>query len=320
MYFGNHIISQNDAFLASWICASLAFAILLIRLVAHRHQRRGFDTIAYVVAGSIVTLAARTICNALILHWGTINTPGLEDASKTRTSSILVLCARVLVTTYYWLQSILLLLFYREMMNHVSWIHKAIRLCWVIVGLTYFAVILATFLECRSVTYYWTRTPEGLPHQCTRAYAQILLQCVSNLVIDLILLVVSAPILKAQIRQWPANLQLGLLYLLGTFCIIVIGLKIHFIFRDGSVQHARSFWASVQVVVSTFVANAPSIYGAVKIVKRRRSSVMSLARLRTGESDYFNVSGPPPKPPVLKFPEWQDDTLSRPALARFGKP
>ncbi|GIZ39282.1 hypothetical protein CKM354_000267100 [Cercospora kikuchii] len=313
----SHVISQNEAFLASWICAALALTILVARLLTHQHRHRAWDTITAIIICSIAILVARTVLNALILRL--VNSPSIDDDNTLRTSSILVLAARVVVTAYYWLQCVILLLFYREMLNHISWIHQVIKVCWVVIGTTFLAVILATFLECRPINHYWTTSPDG-PHQCTRAYVQILLQCVSNLVIDGLLLLIATPILKAQAKVFPRNLQLGFLYILGTFSIILIALKIHFIFKDGSVQHARSFWASVQVVVCTFVANAPSIYGAVKNVKRRRSSVMSLARIRTNESNYFEMPGPPPKPPVLKIPKWADNPRSKSASPRIGEP
>ncbi|KAK4635448.1 hypothetical protein CLAFUW4_02259 [Fulvia fulva] len=261
--------------------------ILLVRLATHWHQHRRLNATTWIVISSILVLLARTICNALILRWATAFSPTSGTTpSMARVGSILTLISRVLVTTYYWLQSIELLLFYRDMMAHIPWICRVIKMTWLVLAGTYTAVVLATFLECRPITLYWSLTP-GSTHPCRRAYTQLLLQCLSNALIDILLLTISAPILQAQARAFPRNLQLGLLYILGFFCIIVIGVKIHYIYRDGSVQHARSFWASIQVVVATFVANAPSIYGGVRKERRRRSSVadpLGLGRVRTAES------------------------------------
>lgn len=169
------------------------------------------------------------------------------------------------------------------MLDHITWITRTTKFCWLFMGCTYIAVVLTTFLECRPIHRYWTLHPE--PYKCTQAYGQLFTQCISIAVIDSILLIISAPILRSQIRQFPRNLQLGLLYTLGFFSLIVIGFRLHFIHRDGSAQRARSFWASIQVVTSTFVANAPSIYGAFKSVRRRKESVVSLGRARTRESN-----------------------------------
>lgn len=190
---------------------------------------------------------------------------------------------RALVTTFYWLQCTLLLLFYREMLDHISWVSRTVKCCWMFMICSYIAVILVTFLECRPISLFWTLDPT--PARCTRAYGQIFAQCLSIAVIDSILLVISAPILRSQIRQFPRNLQLGLLYTLGFFSLVIIGIRLHFIYRDGSAQPARSFWASIQVITATFVANAPSVYGTLKNFRRRKDSVVSLSRARTWETN-----------------------------------
>lgn len=183
-------------------------------------------------------------------------------------------------------------MFYRDMLEHITWVSRTIRSCWVFMGCTYIAVVLATFLECRPIHLYWTLDPGA--NQCTRAYGQLYTQCLSIAVIDSMLLVISAPILRSQIRQFPRNLQLGLLYTFGFFGLIIIGFRLYFIQRDGSAQRARSFWASIQVITATFVANVPSIYGALKNVRRRKErkeSVISLSRARTRESNASHGTG-----------------------------
>lgn len=37
-----------------------------------------------------------------------------------------------------------------------------------------------------------------------------------------------------------------------------------------SAQPTRSLWASVQMLVSTFVANAPTIYGDLRIIQKKK--------------------------------------------------
>ncbi|CZT15641.1 uncharacterized protein RCC_01480 [Ramularia collo-cygni] len=276
----SYAVSEADASLANWICGSLALAILTARLVGHRWQHSRLDLSAYLVIMSIVVLIARIICNTVVLRDKTIRT-SQQDSTNLRTGSIVTLITRILVTTFYWLQCTLLLVFYRDMLDHMTWIARIIKSCWIFMACTYITVVLVTFLECRPIRLYWTMDDASQPHTCTKAYGQLFTQCISIAIIDSLLLVISAPILRSQIRQFPRNLQLGLLYTLGFFSLIVIGFRLHFIHRDGSAQRARSFWASIQVVTATFVANAPSIYGACKNVRRRKESVDSLARART---------------------------------------
>jgi hypothetical protein len=272
-------ISNRCAVLTGWICASLALAFLLLRLGAHCYRHRRLDLTANLVLASIAVLLSRVAANSLVLKWGSFETPEQDDPALLRAGSICVLVARVLVTTYYWLQSVLLLLFYRELLAHIAWVDKCIKACWGFVLAAYIAVILVTLLECRPISLYWSPV-ESSDTKCLQAYVQLLLQAIGSLIIDVFLLIISIPILQAQFRTFPRNLQLGIMYSLGLFCIVVIASRLHFVYKHDSEQNVRSFWASIQVVVTTFVANGPAFYGTVRSVRRRRSSTASLARIR----------------------------------------
>jgi len=66
----------------------------------------------------------------------------------------------------------------------------------------------------------------------------------------------------------------GILFALGTFCIIITIVRLVSVYDTKSAQPTRSFWASVQMIVSTFVANAPTIYGDLNIAKRKKNEPM----------------------------------------------
>jgi hypothetical protein len=109
-----------------------------------------------------------------------------------------------------------------------------------------------------------------------RAYIQLFTQGVANIVFDLILLVITVPlVLKWRIRTLSQNLRVGLLVMLGTICIIVTCIRLAYIHGANSSQVTRSFWASIQMLVSTFVANAPTIYGSLKLTRRRKSEQLA---------------------------------------------
>ena len=115
----------------------------------------------------------------------------------------------------------------------------------------------------------WQLHPD--PGSCVRAYGQLLAQGVSNIVIDLFLISISIPILRTQIRTFPHNLQLGAMFILGTFCVIVTCVRLYYTFENNSFQNSRTLWASIQALFAAFVANAASIYGVMML--RRRKSV-----------------------------------------------
>ena len=282
-------VSSRNAEIANWVCTALAMTVLLVRIGSIQYQLRRPDVSTYVAALSLTVLTARTICNYYILKYGTVGSLDPEESitqaeyNKAATGSVLALAARVLITSFYWLQCVLLLLVYRRILSDIRWVQITIRFCWVAIVTTWIAVVLTTFLECRPLNRYWQLTPD--PGSCVRAYGQLLVQCISNISIDLILMAISIPLLRAQARVWPHNLQLGSIVILGTFCIIITSLRIVYTYQASSAQPARSLWASVQAVVSAFVANAPSIYGALIVLKRRKGTETGRSGLHADSDD-----------------------------------
>ena len=267
-------VSANTAANLGWITGAISLFVLFVRLGTHRYLVGRLDASAYVVVLSAVVLAARIACNHYVLTYGTIS--GLVDdstadqytpfeLSRVHEGTTLTLVTRLLVTTFYWLQCGILLLVYERLVSHIPWVRHAIRVCWVVIGITYIAVALTTFLECHPFELYYSL---AMP-ECSKAYAQLWVQCLSNVSIDLILLGISAPIMREQIRLFPKNLQLGAIFILGFFCIVITCLRMSFIYESSSAQPTRSLWASNQALVATIVANVPSIYGALKLWRRK---------------------------------------------------
>jgi hypothetical protein len=271
-------ISNKEAKVANWVSIALAIIILLVRFISGHYYRKSlFDTTALVILVSIAILIARIVVSNYVLEYGTADDILLEqniqydtlDLEKIKVGSILSLFSRLLITTLYWLQCVLLLLFYSRLLMHIYWVKTCVRVTWVVMGASYVAVVLTTFLECRPFRLYWQIRPD--PGLCARAYVQLFVQCICNIVIDILLLTISYPVLKTRGQEWWQKCQLGLLYLLGTFCIIITCIRVAYIHGSDSAQPARSFWASTQGVISTFVANAPSIYGHLKLRLRKKA-------------------------------------------------
>lgn len=273
------VMDLDNAKAANWACGSLTGTILIVRLLTcHARKPRRFDLTMALVISSLVAMLARTILNYHYLQYNSMaaygpSSPEHVHAPDFATGTILVLCARLFITTFSWLQCAILLLFYTNVVSHITWTRYLIRVCWGLILSTYIAVVLATFLECRPFRLYWETPASGRDH-CTRAYVQLVVQCASNIAIDFVLLAISSPLLKYRDRTWMQRFQLAILYAIGTFCIIVSVVRTIMIYDRNSAQAVRSVWASIQEVVAAFVANAPSVYGAV-MLQRRRSNVRS---------------------------------------------
>jgi hypothetical protein len=276
------MVTSQDARITGWVCAGLSMVILLTRVAAARLRQGSFDVSTAVCAGALVVSIARLAVNQFVLSYGTSNDAihgktryfDTDNFDKLKTGSILALVARMLITTFFWLQNCLLLLFYSQIFTfRPRWTTMLIRTCWIAMPITYIAVILSTLLECRPFRLYWQVQPD--PGQCIRAYMQLLVQGVANIVLDILLLGISYPLVAVRHRSISETVRVGTLFTLGFFCIIVTCVRIAYIYEEDSYQPVRSLWASVQMLVSCFVANAPTIYGSLKLVSRTRSEQLA---------------------------------------------
>ncbi|KIV80535.1 hypothetical protein PV11_08028 [Exophiala sideris] len=271
------LVSSEEARVTGWICTGLALVILIVRVMAARLRRGSFDISTPICAAAILIIAARVAVNQYVLTDGTSNDAldgkvyfNADDLKKIKIGSILSLIARLMVTTLYWLQSALLLLFYCRIFEvRARWTTVLIWICWAALPTTYIAVVLTTFLECHPFRLYWQIDPN--PGKCIKAYIQLLTQGIANIVLDLLLLTISCPLVLVRNRTILEKIRLATLFCLGFFCIIVTCVRIAYIYAEDSYQPVRSFWASVQMLVSCFVANAPTIYGSLQLIKRRKT-------------------------------------------------
>lgn len=278
------VFTADQAKVANYACAIASLIILTTRLLVSRRHQKPLDLSFWLVIVSMIIIVARIAVVYLYLLFGTA-ADALKDAHYFNThdlyqveiGSILSLVARVLVTASYWLQICLLLLFYSHIMDGIRWVSNTIKFTWVAIVGTFIAVVFATLLECQPFHLYWQISPD--PGSCVKGYYQLLFQCVSNICLDILLLVISYPILICTDRTWKQHLRVLVLFLLGTFCIIITVLRLYQVYSNNSAQPTRSLWASTQMVVSTFVANAPTIYGEMKVQKRKKSEVLVNRRM-----------------------------------------
>lgn len=163
-------------------------------------------------------------------------------------------------------------------MSTIRWVQNMIWVTWALTGASFIAVTVIGVTECRPTNRYWQIEPN--PGTCVKAYAQLLSQCICNIVLDLMLLVISFPVLFARGRTWTQHLRVALLFMLGSFCIGVTIIRLTAVYGNGGAQAARTMWGAVQIIVSTFVANMPTIYGDVTLILRKRRESIRLSELR----------------------------------------
>ncbi|KAI1327053.1 hypothetical protein F5Y16DRAFT_373099 [Xylariaceae sp. FL0255] len=261
----------------------LTLTILLTRTTLsfwRAHEiREVFDTSFGLVLASIVTVTARIIANTYYLNYGDADEAASVDPdylqhynlSHLRTGSILVLVARALITVVLWLQVCILLLFYSRITSGIPWVRRVIKATWVLTAATFVVVELVTFFECMPTSLFWRVDPPP-PTRCVLAYGQLFTQAISNIVLDLLLIVIAWPIVQLNKRTFAQHVTLYTLFALGTFCTIISIIRLVSVHDAESSQTVRSLWASIQMFIATFVANAPSIYSFLRgSVLARRS-------------------------------------------------
>ncbi|KAI1163855.1 hypothetical protein F5B18DRAFT_671681 [Nemania serpens] len=269
------MIDTRPAENANYATAALTLTILITRISLSIWRRERIDTSMILVVASIVVVVARTVTTIYYLRYGNAADAikhahyyKMNDSDNVKAGGILILMARVLMTTILWLQDCLLLLLYYRIIYGVKWAALVVKTTWATAAVTYIAVVLVTFLECRPIYLYWQITP--YPGHCLQAYAQLLTQTVSNIILDIMLIGVAWPIVGLKKRTIAEHITLYTLFALGTFAIVVSIIRIVTVQYSGSSQVTRSLWASVQMVVSTFLANAPSIYGSIRCLREKR--------------------------------------------------
>jgi hypothetical protein len=276
------MITIKQAGDCNWTCAALSLVILIIRLAVYRNRQNSFDVSSMLCVASTLIVSIRIGVNYYLLKCGSANyqpsaslaSLDAHDYAVIKTGSILAIAGRLLITTYIWLQVSLLLLFYSRIVYQERWVANTIKFCWLTIFASYVAVVLTTCLECQPFKLYWLLTPH--PASCRNAYVQLFAQCIANIVLDLILLAIGLPIvLNRKNRTVSQSLRLGLIATIGILCIIFTCIRLGYIYGTKSSQAGRTFWASIQMLVSTFVANAPTIYGSFNLVQRQKSEKLA---------------------------------------------
>ncbi|KAF4547840.1 Hypothetical protein D9617_35g089910 [Elsinoe fawcettii] len=280
------MIDSTTATNTSYACSGLALLLLAGRMLAARTQPKPFDLSFFVASFAFVAIVARMVVSKYALHYGTINdytkvAPTPEIIDRIRTGTVYTLSLRILLTSILWSQCLLLLLLYRRFVAHLPWMKHAINATYLFTALTFVSVVLACFLECRPISLFWQLS--ATPSTCVKAIVQISLQCIGNVIIDAMLIALSVPVLFIKGGSTTQRLRLAGLFSLGIFCIVINCIRLYYSFKDKSAQPTRTFWASIALLTSTFVANAPTLYGSIRLWRGEKKS-------SKGNSGYQNTN------------------------------
>ncbi|KAF2152866.1 hypothetical protein K461DRAFT_305631 [Myriangium duriaei CBS 260.36] len=286
-------VTTGVAQTTNYIFMPIAGLILILRMVASKYQPKPFDISFFVVVLSFVVLVARTIATHYTVGLGTAsdaltaqekgNPFSADKLAHVKEGTFWSLATRVFETSFWWLQTSLLLLLYRRLVAHIKWSKAAALGAWIFLGISYCAIIITIFTECHPLHLYWD--VDIAARKCDKAYRTTILQCTSLIILDLSLMVIASPVLFVKGRSVVQRVRIGGLFALGLLCTVFSSLRMAYIFAEGSSQAGRAFWSGMLVVVSAFVANAPIIYGSLTLFTKGAGSSKGDSRYNTGPSN-----------------------------------
>ncbi|KAJ4289325.1 hypothetical protein N0V88_007076 [Collariella sp. IMI 366227] len=252
--------------LTSWWITVFCAAVIVIRLLGRfvRVERLFREDIF--AAAALIPLFMRMGFVHPILVSGTNNVsvgevPLSDDEIHHRSvASRLVLVTRILYPAILWLLKVVTLEFFGRLVGITGTKSYTILLHCIraTLAITFLAVIIADLAECHPLTQYWQVVPDP-GGQCRQGYVHLLTLTVCNVLTDILLIVFPVPIVaKSRLSMGRKTLLVGLLCL-HVFTVIVAIYPVPAILREDGYQGTRTMWASVEILMATFAANALAI-------------------------------------------------------------
>ncbi|KAL2266756.1 hypothetical protein VTJ83DRAFT_6108 [Remersonia thermophila] len=250
--------------LTSWWIVAMCTVVIFLRLIGRLirvEKLFGEDKVAALV---LLPLFARMafIHPALVLGTNNVlvseESPlTKEDIARREIGSKLVLISRILQPAILWLLKLVTLKFF----DHLVWQsgkrrHSILLLASrIILAVTFLGVVIANLAECRPFSHHWQVTPDP-GGQCRQGYAYLIVHTVFHGLTELLLVAFPvAIVLKA--RSLPASRKalLIVLFALHLLSVAVAVYRVPRVLEDDGYQATRTGWASVEVLVATFVTN-----------------------------------------------------------------
>ncbi|KFG77846.1 hypothetical protein MANI_017459 [Metarhizium anisopliae] len=269
---------------------------MTLRLVWRKVAKQSFILGDYFTAGAIACAFIRLAVIHVVLVWGT-NSMSMRyrlnhdftatEIYQREIGSKLSIAARFVYISYLWLQKFVLLDLYRRLILDLAYEKIIIRGYLVVFCVSYVAVEVVTFTECRPFRLYWQVVPD--PGPCAKAPIQLLALGIINIITDFMLLVLPIPVVASLRAPWRRKAQLYPLFTLGIFIIVVTIVRLRINYANIGSQGNRTTWASAELLTATVVVNAPTLYG---LWNKRRRDKRELDRQRERQEQRRSGNGP----------------------------
>jgi hypothetical protein len=134
----------------------------------------------------------------------------------------------------------------------------------------FLAIIISDLAECHPFRNYWAVVPDP-GGQCRQGYAQLFTQSICSGLTDIMLVVFPVPIIASSRLKLSRKIVLTLLFCLGLFNVAASVYRVPKVLSEDGYQGTRSTWASMEILVATFVANALALGSFVRDTGAKKS-------------------------------------------------
>ncbi|KAK1757117.1 hypothetical protein QBC47DRAFT_175215 [Echria macrotheca] len=256
--------------LVAWWIAGLCSVVIALRLAGRWIRVERLFVEDKIAAYFLIPLFLRTAVIHVVLLYGTNNvlleTPLQftdEELRRRSVGSGLVLLTRVLHPATIWTLKFVNLEFFGRLVDGQK---RYMLTLWCIRGVfvaAFVAIVISTLTECQPFPHYWVVAPDPGP-QCRQGYAQLLTMAVGSSITDVLLVVFPLPIIASSKLKLGRKIILMMLFCLALLNVIISIYRVPRVLREDGYQGTRSTWASVEILVATFVANALALGSFVR--------------------------------------------------------
>lgn len=119
---------------------------------------------------------------------------------------------------------------------------------------TFFAVVVATLVECHPFDHYWQVVPDPGP-RCRNGFAQVLTMGTADIVTDILLIAFPIPIILRSTMPAKRKMSLVFLFSLSFLLIAITAYRMYAIVDSHGRQQLRTLWASIEILAAAAVSN-----------------------------------------------------------------
>ncbi|KAH6623176.1 hypothetical protein F5144DRAFT_354715 [Chaetomium tenue] len=253
--------------LTSWWITTMCVFIIILRLIGRYVRVEALFAEDKVAAIALAPLLLRMAFVHPILLYGTNNVL-VDDAHALTETEIyhrsigsgLVLFSRILHPAILWLFKESTLAFFDSLVG-TSGKHtytRLLRYTRIFLIVSFIGICIATLAECHPFPLHWQVVPDPGGH-CRQGYVYLIITTACNVITDLLLVALPVPVVLRSSISAGRKALLVLLFSLHLLTALVALYRVPDILRERSYQATRTMWASVEVLVATFAANALTI-------------------------------------------------------------